>query len=238
MAGRSERPFRPRIRPFGDAALLLELGRDPDLPTSARVHALRAALKAANPPWLRALIPGFTSLLIGYDPLTADEPAVRALVRPYLAQPAPGPGPEGRSRVVPVIYGGADGPDLHEVALRTGFSEAEVVRRHCATEQTVYMLGFAPGFPYLGDHDPEIAIPRRSAPRLRVQAGSVGIAGRQTVIYSHASPGGWNIVGRTPLRLWDPVREPPAYLLPGDRVRFVPIEAAGWGAAAATPADW
>jgi KipI family sensor histidine kinase inhibitor len=124
---------------------------------------------------------------------------------------------------VPVRYGGPDGPDLAEVAARTGHSEADVVRLHAAVEYRVFCVGFVPGFPYLGLVPEELALPRRATPRLRVPAGSVAIAGRQTGIYPADTPGGWHLIGRTDLPVWDPGREPPALLQPGARVRFVPV---------------
>ena len=127
----------------------------------------------------------------------------------------------GSLHVVPVSYGGADGPDLADVAARTGLSEAEVVRLHSDAEYTVLVLGFMPGFPYLGILPVELDLPRRATPRVRVPAGSVAITGRQTGIYPFASPGGWHLIGRTSTRTWDPATNPPTLMAPGDRVRFV-----------------
>jgi inhibitor of KinA len=133
---------------------------------------------------------------------------------------------------LPVCYGGEFGPDLEEVAARCGLSAAEVMARHSTAEYRVYMLGFSPGFPYLGGLDPAIAAPRRETPRLRVPAGSVGIAGMQTGIYPQESPGGWQIIGRTPGRLFRPDRAEPCLLGPGDRLRFVPVGPEAFRAAA------
>ncbi len=134
--------------------------------------------------------------------------------------------PQPRLREIPVVYGGEMGPDLPVVAELTGLAEAAVVRLHSETIYTVYMVGFLPGFPYLGLLPAALETPRLREPRLVVPAGSVAIAGRQTGIYPMESPGGWRILGRTPFRLFDPSREPPAYVAPGDRVRFVPVSAA------------
>ncbi len=128
---------------------------------------------------------------------------------------------EPRRVEVPVVYGGEFGPDLEFVARHNGLSPEEVIRRHTARDYPVYLVGFTPGFPYLGGLDETIAAPRLSSPRPRVPAGSVGIAGQQTGIYSVDSPGGWRLIGWTPLRLFDPLRHPPALLAPGDVVRFV-----------------
>ena len=134
-----------------------------------------------------------------------------------------------------MVYGGADGPDLPEVAQRSGLSETALVATHSAPSYQVFMLGFMPGFPYLGPVDPGIVAPRRSTPRLRVGAGSVGIAGRQTGVYPRDCPGGWTIVGRTDTVLFDPSREPAALVRPGDRVRFVPVDRLGPMPAVAAP---
>jgi KipI family sensor histidine kinase inhibitor len=131
----------------------------------------------------------------------------------------------GRLVEIPVRYGGADGPDLGEVAAHAGLTESQVVVLHASVEYDVYMVGFSPGFPYLAGLPERLAMPRRATPRVRVPAGSVAIGGLQTGVYPLASPGGWRLIGRTPLPLFDPRREPPVLLSLGDRVRFVPVEA-------------
>jgi KipI family sensor histidine kinase inhibitor len=228
-----------RIRPFGEAALLVELGDEPDLATNARVHALARALDRPPPAGLRSLVPGYVSLLIELDPLAGDLAAIEAVVRARAGEiELAAAAPARRQRVVPTVYGGEFGPDLAEVAARTGLPPAEVVARHVAEPQTVYMLGFSPGFPYLGDLPPQLALPRRDRPRERVPLGSVAIAERQTGIYTRETPGGWHLLGRTPLVLFDERRDPPAYLRPGDQVRFVAIAAEAWERYAGPPADW
>jgi len=134
--------------------------------------------------------------------------------------------PPGPLIEVPVRYGGTDGPDLAEVAQHAGLTPEEVVRVHAGAEYSVYMVGFSPGFPYLGGLPAQLAMPRRDSPRLAVPAGSVGIGGKQTGIYPIESPGGWRIIGRTSLQLFQPERDPPTLLQLGDRVRFVPIDRA------------
>ena len=129
---------------------------------------------------------------------------------------------DGRRHVIPVEYGGAAGPDLPELAAQAGMDVATFIQRHAATEYTVAFLGFQPGFPYLSGLPHDLQAPRRATPRVRVEAGSVGIGGRYTGIYPAAGPGGWHIIGRTTVALFDPLRDPPALLLPGDRLRFVP----------------
>ena len=216
-----------RIERFGEAALLVVLGDRLDAAVNARVHRLAAGLGsvAREENGLRAPVPAYASLLVPFDPLVIDEVAVREAIAVAL-QPGEGVGSDPAVDAVarvPVRYGGEDGPDLAEVAARTGFSEADVVRLHAGVEYRVFCLGFVPGFPYLGLVPEQLALPRRATPRLHVPAGSVAIAGRQTGIYPTDTPGGWHLIGRTDLTMWDPRRDPPSLLEPGSRVRFVPV---------------
>jgi KipI family sensor histidine kinase inhibitor len=168
-------------------------------------------------------VPAYASVLVPFDPEVTSEAAARATIRSALRRategPAAAPGPLVE---IPVRYGGPHGPDLAEVAKRTGRSEADVVALHAGPEYRVYLVGFVPGFPYLGILPAELDLPRRATPRVRVPAGSVAIAGRQTGVYPFATPGGWHLLGRTATPIWDVRRDPPALLAPGDRVRFVP----------------
>jgi KipI family sensor histidine kinase inhibitor len=211
----------PRLLPAGDAALLVVLGEAIDPGLNARVHALAAALDGQ--PGLTDLAPAYASLLVTYDLTALAYAAVEARVREALAALPLRPTLDGRARDLPVAYGGEYGPDLPAVAERLNLSEAEVVRLHADAAYRVYMIGFAPGYSYLGELPAPLELPRLSTPREYVPAGSVAIAGRQTGVYSVATPGGWHLLGRTPVLLFDPAREPPCYLAPGDRVRFVPI---------------
>lgn len=216
------------IETLGEDALLLRLGDTADIGINARVHALARRIEAVRPRWVRDLVPGYASLAlfidgdafaIGVDPLVATE-------RWLQAQDFPDGGIEpacGRLIEVPVRYGGEDGPDLQALADHAGLTTEALIQRHCAAEYQVAMLGFAPGFPYLLGLDPQLAMARLETPRTHVAAGSVGIGGAQTGVYPRSGPGGWRILGRTPLLLFDPAREPPALLAPGDRVRFVAI---------------
>jgi KipI family sensor histidine kinase inhibitor len=228
---------RARVEPFGDAALLVVLGEHVDRAVNDRVHRLAFGLdvRAARMPGLGAPVPAYASVLVPFDPSVLEEAAVRGVIADALTaagdavtaeEPAtagePAAADPGPVTHVPVRYGGADGPDLAEVAVRTGLSEDDVVRLHAGAEYRVFCMGFVPGFPYLGMLPEELALPRRSTPRLRVPAGSVAIAGRQTGIYPSDTPGGWHVIGRTDLAAWDPHRDPPALLEPGARVRFVP----------------
>ncbi len=195
----------------------LRYGEGLDEGANRRVHArLRALLKDPHPA-VTDLIPGYASLFVEFDEERASELEVRAWAEgvPEAA------GEAGREIRIPVVY---DGPDLDELARWAGVSREEVIRRHAGRTYRVYAVGFTPGFPFMAEVDPKIAKPRRPEPRKRVPAHSVGIAGRQTGIYPQESPGGWNLIGRTRVRIFDPHREQPFFLEPGDRVRFVPEE--------------
>jgi KipI family sensor histidine kinase inhibitor len=215
---------RVRIELAGDAALLVTLGDALDLALNARAHRLAAAidLRRRKVDGIDAPVPGHAAVLVPFDPDVIDEPALRAVIAGALAADDQPPPPEPAEHEIRVSYGGRDGPDLAEVAARTGLDEDEVVRRHAAVDHRVLVVGFVPGFPYLGILPPELDLPRRATPRVRVPAGSVAIAGRQTGIYPFETPGGWHLVGRTDARLWDPSSERPSRLAPGDRVRLVP----------------
>jgi KipI family sensor histidine kinase inhibitor len=219
------------IHPFGEAALLVDTG------SAERAQALAAALHREPIPGVTASIPGLRSLLVELDPLSAELATVRDALTSRLGDEAPAPvGP--RLRSVPVVYGGEMGPDLPDVTALTGLSQAEVVERHAATELRVLFDGFAPGFAYLGELPIELRVARLDTPRTRTAAGSVGIAGPMSGVYPATLPGGWRIIGRTPVALFDPRRDPPAYLLPGDRVRFEPIGAAEFDDRSGVPDDW
>ncbi len=213
----------PRILPVGDRAVTVELGDTIDVGLNARVHALDASLARMPLAGIVETVPTYRALLVLYEPRVIPFAVLvtRLLERAATAGESP---PAGRLVLVPTCYGGEAGPDLPEVARDCGLSEAEVVNLHASTEYTAFMLGFRPGFAYLGPLPEALARPRRATPRVRVAAGSVAIAGRQTGIYPSLSPGGWHLIGRTSLRLFDPNADPPALIAPGDRVRFVSVE--------------
>lgn len=214
--------------PIAEDALLLRFGQTIDPRVSARVLAATAAIQAQRPEL--ECVPAYASLLLRFDPQAwsrADgrtphrhvQRAVEAALEHHdVAVDAP------REVVIPVCYGGDFGPDLAAVAAHAGMEASEVVRRHTAGDYRVAMLGFAPGFPYLLGLDPRLAMPRRDDPRQRVPAGSVAIGGSQTGIYPEPLPGGWQLIGRTPLGLFDVCAAPPSRLRPGDRVRFEAID--------------
>lgn len=207
-----------RLRPVGDAALTCELGESAGAGARARARSLGRSLLEQALPGQRECVPAATSVLVVFDPLRTTATQLGHELRGRLERPTPEAA--GRRHEVPVVYGGADGPDLAEVATRLGIPPAEVVRLHGSAEYEVEMLGFMPGFAYLGPLPAALELPRRATPRTRLPRGSIAIAGRQTGIYPAASPGGWHVLGRTGVALFDPARRPPALLQPGDRVRF------------------
>ena len=221
-------PSRPRLQASGDSLLLVELEASMDPVINARAVALAEALRAAHLPGVRDVVPSYACVGVHVDPLRLDASALeRAVAEAWDVGPLEA-GPTGRLIEIPVCYGGDHGPDLDEVAAFAHCTAADVVRRHSDAVYRVYMLGFLPGFAYLGAVDEVIAMPRRQTPRPAVPAGSVGIAGRQTGVYPSVSPGGWRLVGRTPWRMFEAGRPRPSMLEAGDRVRFVPVAAGQW----------
>lgn len=242
------------IEPLAEDTLLLRFGNGIDVATNARVHAAAAALRAARLPNVVDIAPAYASLMVRFDPFARADAArtqplgrIEAHIRSAIDAAVGGPPPphpalspkretirgRGSESVaghsafeIPVCYGAESGPDLQAVARHAGIDPDQVIARHVAVEYTVAMLGFAPGFPYLLGLDATLHVPRRANPRTRVPAGSVAIGGAQTGIYPGELPGGWHLIGRTPLVLFDPQREPPCLLAPGDRVRFRAIDAA------------
>jgi KipI family sensor histidine kinase inhibitor len=212
-----------RIRDAGDSALLLEWDEAIDPEINGQAIAVAAAIRAARLSGVRDVVPTYRSVAVFFDPLNADPGVLREALARLI--PTSQEMREGNTIEVPVAYGGETGPDLSVVAEWAGLSAREVADRHAGVEYRVFMLGFLPGFGYLGSVDERIAAPRRDTPRLRVARGSVGIAGRQTGIYPRASPGGWQVIGWSPIRLFDPEKVPSALLEPGDTVRFVPMPA-------------
>jgi len=200
------------IRPFGEAAILVELdGAD-------QAQALAASLRTDPTPGVIEAVPGLASLLVELDPLFADADRVAAVIERRIVGLDPTP-LAGAMHTILVVY---DGPDLAEVAALVGLEPAEVVELHSSVEVRVRFCGFAPGFAYLGDLPAALHVPRLATPRTHTPAGSVAIAGPMSGIYPASLPGGWRVIGRTNVSLFDPRRDPPALLLPGDRVRFEP----------------
>jgi KipI family sensor histidine kinase inhibitor len=208
--------------PVGDAAVTVELGDALDTTTNARVRALDHDLGRAPFDGFREAVPALRSLLVLFDPSAVRFGGVAGDLLGRAARGAVPPEP-GHRHVVPAVYGGESGPDLAPLARARGLTEADLVGLHSGREYTAFMLGFTPGFTYLGLVPAALESPRQSTPRVRVPAGSVAIAGRLTGIYPVASPGGWQLIARTSLRLFDPLREEPALFAPGDRVLFAPV---------------
>jgi inhibitor of KinA len=215
------------IAPLGDGALLVTFGDQIDVTLNSRAHSLAAAverLRSTDTRFGRA-VPAYASVLVPFDPVAVDPDeagrVVARLLTGLAGEQAPAP-KAGALVEIPVRYGGDDGPDLADVAALNDLRQSDVIELHAGTEYRVYFLGFAPGFAYLGPVSAQIATPRLAAPRERIPAGSVGIAGQGTAVYPFALPGGWRIIGRTDVAMWDLRRDSPALLRPGDRVRFVP----------------
>lgn len=215
----------PAIRYFGESALLVSLGERIDAQLNSRVHALAAAVgraRAGGDRRLGAPVAGYASLLVPFDPALGDGSDVADWLRRVVDDlPTVAPAADDAPLEVAVRYGGLDGPDLEEVARQLRLSAADVVELHGSVTYRVYMLGFAPGFGYLGELPAALELARRGTPRPRVPAGSVAIAARQTAVYPLSTPGGWHLIGSTDARLWDPLRDQPALLSAGRLVRFV-----------------
>lgn len=223
MAGEMSKTDYPHYKPVGDQAVLAVFGDEVDLKINRRVHALDRLIEQKPFLGLVETVPTYTSLLVYYDLVETNYPNVLAAVQERAEMLEDALETPVRRVEIPTRYGGEAGPDLAFVAEHNGLSIEEVVRIHSGREYPVYMMGFTPGFPYMGGMDERIATPRLQSPRTHVPAGSVGVAGKQTGIYPIDSPGGWQIIGRTDLRLFDPQRDEPFYLQPGDLVQFVPI---------------
>ena len=213
----------PRVLPAGDSCLTIEFGDEIDSVINDRVLACARAVEGLSFPGVIEVVPTYRSLAVYFDPTHTDvhvlqeRLAERACALPRRMRRV------GRTVTIPVVYGGEFGPDLPDLAASAKLSQEKVIALHTSVDYRVYMLGFSPGFPYLGNVPEKIAAPRLAEPRLKVPAGSVGIAGTQTGIYPQESPGGWRLIGRTPVRLYDPNRTKPFLLEAGNRVRFARI---------------
>jgi inhibitor of KinA len=212
--------------PLGDKALVVEFGNVISLEINRKVHALHDVLLKTNILGVEECVPTYRSLLIIYDPAKLDYEKLVFAVKDLEGTLTKHINTrKGRKAIIPVVYGGDFGTDLSTVAQYHNLKESEVIRVHSEPEYMVYMIGFIAGFPYLGELADEIATPRLESPRVRVPEGSVGIAEKQTGIYPREAPGGWRIIGKTPIRLFDASWQPPALLQAGDSVKFKPISA-------------
>jgi inhibitor of KinA len=219
------------LSPLGDAAIVIELGKTIEKNIHENVQHVFSYFDHHSPDWVIECIPAFTTVTLIYDPLKAGRTNLHSLpyqiVSEYITETLKTLNKTqfeiGRTIEIPVCYGGELGPDLEFVAEHNKLSSEEVIRIHSATEYLVYMIGFAPGFPYIGGMSEKIAAPRRSSPRFNIPAGSVGIAGSQTGIYPIETPGGWQLIGQTSLKLFQPESKSPSLLKAGDVIQFKPI---------------
>ncbi len=225
-----------RFLPAGDTAVTVEFGNEISEAVNARVRAFRAALERGGVPGIVETVPTYRSLTVHYDPGVILYAPLVELLRKAAEDPDRAAPPPGDVVELPVLYGGEAGPDLDFVAEHSGKTPQEVIRLHASAEYLIYMLGFTPGFPYLGGMDGSIAAPRLETPRVQIPAGSVGIAGKQTGVYPVPSPGGWRLIGRTPVRLYAPERTMPILLRAGEYLRFCPIDRAEYDRIAALEA--
>jgi KipI family sensor histidine kinase inhibitor len=220
----------PRFRAAGDLAVSVELADEISREGNARVLTLERLLLERRLPGVVETVPTFRALLVHYDPLVLPPERLTGELQALAARLETAAPPPGRRVELPCAYGGVHGPDLEEVARRVGLAPDEVVRLHAGAEQLVYFIGFTPGLPYMSGMPERLTIPRLDRPRTKTPPGSVGIGGTQCSIYSVESPGGFWLIGRTPLRLYDPAAPDPILLRAGDHVRFRPIDAAEFDA--------
>jgi KipI family sensor histidine kinase inhibitor len=216
---------------MGDRSLLVELGDEISPAVNQRVQELFSAIDRQRSKGILDLVPSYRSLLIIYDPLCISLDEIKVGIKDIWNNPDQSRLPQPQTVKIPVVYGGEHGPDLKLVAQYHNFTPREVIGFHTRPAYRVYMIGFTPGYPYLGEVPGAIATPRRETPRILVPKGSVGIAQKQTGIYPVDSPGGWQIIGWTPVKLFDPLGNPPSHLVIGDRVQFHAItaqEASQW----------
>ena len=212
-----------RILTAGDSSLLVEFGKEISPDINRKIAATVQLMKEQHIEGVVDIIPAFCSLLINYDPRVISYEEMKQRMQDLIKVDAKAEA--GRKRVfeIPVCYGGEYGPDIANIAKNAGLSEKEVIEIHSSRDYLIYMLGFLPGFTYLGGLDERIHTPRLATPRIKINAGSVGIGGSQTGIYPLDSPGGWQLMGMTPVKTYDPEREIPILVEAGDYIRFVPI---------------
>ena len=212
-----------RILLTGDTSLSVEFGDEIDEAINRDIRAYKIALEKAAVPGIVETVPTYRSLMVHYDPSVIRYGELREKLEKLLDEMAAVTIPSAPVLEIPVLYGGEMGPDLPFVAKHAGLSEEEVIRIHSSAEYLIYMLGFTPGFTYLGGMSDKIAAPRLQLPRVRIPAGSVGIAGKQTGVYPIDSPGGWQLIGRTPVKMYDPDREVPILPEAGQYIKFYPV---------------
>jgi len=214
-------PSNPKIAPLGDSSILVQFGDEIELAVNQRVHALSNLVEKMPIQGIVETVPAYATLLVQYDPFVISFTQVRDFLREKISQVEETAYRKHRQVEVPVRYGGEYGIDLEAIARQLHLQVEDVIRIHTKKTYTVFMMGFMPGFPYMGKLDDALVMPRLEMPRTRVSAGTVAIAGSQTGIYPIASPGGWQLIGWTPLKLFDPHSKTPFLFSPGDEVKFV-----------------
>jgi len=212
------------FEPMGDKGILIKLEQKISSEISAKIRQFTASLEKCPNPAILEIIPAYASICIIYDPLIMDYDGVKKLLSDFLESSVSRGLTNATVFEIPVLYNYETGPDLGFVSEHSGLSVEEVVRVHTSVEYLIYMLGFAPGFPYLGGMDDRISAPRLKVPRKKITPGSVGIAGKQTGMYPIESPGGWQLIGQTPIKLYDPARTPPVYYNAGDYIKYKAID--------------
>jgi inhibitor of KinA len=215
-----------QFQPASDQSLLVYFDRQISLGTHQRVRKLLRLLESEPIDGIRNLHPAYCSVLVDFDPLKLNHGELETILRTYLGRLNTPSLPNPREREIPTCYGGEFGPDLDEIATMHGITPAQAVGLHASVTYVVYFLGFVPGFAYLGELPEALATPRLTSPRRSTPPGSVGIAGNQTGVYPFATPGGWRLIGRTPIAMFRPDRKEMSFLSIGDRVRFTPIPVA------------
>jgi len=224
-------PANIRFQPASDQSLLVHFGNEISLETHREIVSFLKLLESESPKGIVNLHPAYCSVLVKFDALNFTHAEIESSLETFLARLQEVKLPAPRTREIPVCYGGEHGPDLAEVASIHGLAIEDVVRLHSSATYTAYFLGFVPGFAYLGGLPTELATPRLQTPRKVVPAGSVAIGGNQTGVYPTATPGGWRLIGKTPLTLFDPAAHSSFFQI-GDHVRFVPITAEEFAGAA------
>jgi len=214
----------PKIKLAGDSAVIVDIGDNIHPEINSKVHNFCSTLENNKPTWIREIIPAYKGLLIYFNPLEIELSELNSYINENYNKISESTTTANKLITIPTYYGGEFGPDLDNVINHTKLSKNEVIKTHSSVNYLVYAIGFSPGFPYLGGLPGKLKTPRLKNPRTKIPAGSVAIAETQTGIYPSATPGGWQIIGKTPLKLFDPKRTPPVLLKPGDRIRFEPIK--------------